>query len=134
MIEQENNMGPPYTQTSYPVSPTVKRKRDNYVSNTTRNRYIWHAMITHCTNINADITTRGKSSMSIPCVTYKHNESIRTTSALFEMSAADFLRHTCTICGTLCRADKPPANHPKMRIQKHNHRYIGHAGVKSKVK
>lgn len=33
-----------------------------------------------------------------------------------DMSYADFCLHMCTICGTLCNADRLPANQPKMRI------------------
>ena len=41
---------------------------------------------------------------------------MRTSRACLEMSAVDFLRQTWTICGMLCRADSPPASHPKIRI------------------
>lgn len=41
---------------------------------------------------------------------------MRIARAGADMSEADFCLHMCTICGTLCSADKLPANHPKMRI------------------
>jgi len=41
-----------------------------------------------------------------------------------DMSYADFCLHMCTICGTLCNADRLPANQPKMRIFKIKVHYI----------